>query len=273
MNKLSFFADIPADEYHKAAQEGKFLSSHLLGDFRKSPRLYHKKISGEIELTESAALAIGRAAHVLVLEGRAKFDEEFLVTDGPVNPKTGEPFGKTTKAYREWAAAQTKEIVSGAEFAFMLKLRESVWAHPVARELLDDGISEQTVRCEYCGLACQIRMDWFRAYYNGRPVICDFKTTADLTYFEGDARRFGYPQQMSFYREVLRVASGGEIEADSYLIGVEKVEPMRCGVWKLTEGILQACAVENERAIKELLECRRSHTWPTGTEDMRVLDV
>ena len=289
MNRLPIFADIPAEEYHQAARDGKFLSSHLLGDFRKSPRLYHKKLNGEIEPTESAALATGRAVHTLVLEGRSKFDEEFLVTDGPVNPKTGEPFGKTTKAYREWAASQTKEVVSGTDFAFMLKLRESVWAHPVARELLDEGISEQTVRCNYCGEPCQIRMDWFRIRYLGRPAICDLKTAQDLTYFESDARRFGYPQQMSFYREVLRVASkispersehceamsleGCEIEADCYLIGVEKNEPMRCGVWKLTDGILQACACENERAIAELRECRRANTWPTRTEDMRILDV
>ena len=189
MNKLPFFSDIPATEYHEAARDGKFLSSHLLGDFRKSPKLYHKKMNGEIEPTESAALAIGRAVHVLVLEGRGKFNEEFLVTDGPVNPKTGEPFGKLTKAYREWAAAQTKDVVSGPDFAFMSKLRESVWAHPVARELLEDGIAEQTVRTQYCGEPCQIRMDWFRADYEGRPVICDLKTAADLTYFEGDARR------------------------------------------------------------------------------------
>ena len=66
---------------------------------------------------------------------------------------------------------------------------------------------------------------------------------------------------------------GCEIEADCYLIGVEKNEPMRCGVWKLTDGILQACACENERAIAELRECRRANTWPTRTEDMRILDV
>ena len=273
MNKLSFFADIPADEYHQAARDGKFLSSHLLGDFRKSPRLYHKKMNGEIEPTESAALAVGRAVHVLVLEGRAKFDEEFLVTDGPVNPKTGEPFGKTTKAYREWAASQSKEVVGGADFAFMSKLRESVWAHPVARELLDDGIAEQTVRTRYCGEPCQIRMDWFRADYGGRPAICDLKTCETLDYFEGDARRFGYPQQASFYKEVLKAASGGEIDADCYLIAIEKREPMRCGVWKLTDGILQACALENERAIAELCSCRSDNVWPTRTEDMRILDI
>ena len=272
-NKLTFFADIPSEEYHQAARDGKFLSSHLLGDFRKSPRLYQKKMNGEIEPAESAALAVGRAVHTLVLEGRGKFDEEFLVTDGPVNPKTGEPFGKLTKAYKEWAAAQTKDVVSGPDFAFMSKLRESVWAHPVARELLDDGIAELTVRTHYCDEPCQIRMDWFRGDYDGRPIICDLKTCETLDYFEGDARRFGYPQQMAFYREVLRVASEGEVVADCYLIAVEKREPMRCCVWKLTDGILEACAVENERAIAELAECRRANVWPTKTEDLRILDV
>ena len=273
MDRLSFFADVPADEYHQAARDGKFLSSHLLGDFRKSPRLYQKKMNGEIEPSESAALAVGRAVHVLVLEGRSRFDEEFLVTDGPVNPKTGESFGKTTKAYREWAAAQTKEVVGGPDFAFMSKLRESVWAHPVASGLLDAGIAEQTVRTRYCGEPCQIRMDWFRADYGGRPAICDLKTCETLDYFEGDARRFGYPQQMAFYREVLKAASEGAVEADCYLLAVEKREPIRCGVWKLTDGILEACALENERAIAELRSCRRESVWPTRTEDMRILDV
>ena len=273
MDRLPFFADIPADEYHRAARDGQFLSSHLLGDFRKSPRLYRKKMAGEIVQDETAAFLTGRAVHSLVLEGRAAFDGEFLVSDGPVNPKTGEPFGRLTKAYREWAAAQPKPVVSGEDFAFMLKLRESVWSHPVARTLLDEGVAEQTVRCAYCGEPCQIRMDWFRNDYDGRPIISDLKTCETLDYFEGDARRFGYPQQMAFYREVLKTASGGAVEADCYLVAVEKREPMRCCVWKLTDGILQSCAVENERAIAELRECRRENTWPTRTEDMRVLDV
>lgn len=272
-NKLPIFSDLASEEYHQAARDGKFLSSHLLGDFRKSPRLYHKKLNGEIEPTESAALATGRAVHTLILEGRAKFDEEFLISDGPVNPKTGEVFGKLTKAYKEWAAAQRLPVVSGADFNFMSKLQQSVWTHPIASELLDDGVAEQTVRTNYCGEPCQIRMDWFRADYEGRPVICDLKTAQDLTYFAGDARRFGYPQQMAFYREVLRVASGGEIEADCFLIGVEKNEPMRCCVWKLTDGILQACALENERAIAELRECRRTNSWPARTEELEILDI
>ena len=68
MGKYPLLVDIPAEDYHRAAREGRYLSSHLLGDFRKSPRLYHKKMAGEIEPADSAALTLGRAVHTLVLE-------------------------------------------------------------------------------------------------------------------------------------------------------------------------------------------------------------
>lgn len=273
-NKLEFFVDIPAEEYHQAARDGKFLSSHLLGDFRKAPKLYRMKMSGEIEPMESAALTIGRAVHSLILEGRSAFEKEFMVSDGPVNPKTGEPFGRLTKAYREWASSQKKCVVTGPEFSLMAKMQQSVWTHPVAMELLDEGIAEQTVRTHYCGEPCQIRMDWFRADYEGRFVICDLKTCENIDWFENDARRFGYPQQMAFYRAVLQQGMrNGERGIDCYLIAVEKREPYRCGVWKLTDELLESATRENERAIGELQECRSINRWPTRLEELRCLGV
>lgn len=273
-NKLNVFIDIDAEEYHQAARDGKYLSSHLLGDFRKTPKLYRMKMAGEIEPTESTALTMGRAIHSLVLEGRSAFEKDFMVSDGPVNPKTGEPFGRLTKAYREWAAAQQKCVITGQEFSLMAKLQQSVWTHPVAMDLLDDGIAEQTVRTHYCGEPCQIRMDWFRADYDGRMLIADLKTCENIDWFESDARRYSYPHQAAFYREVLRKALEDETDAiDCYLIAIEKREPYRCGVWKLTDGILSACAKENERAIAELQVCRRENKWPTRLEDLRIFDL
>ena len=92
---------IPAEEYHAESRNGRYMSSHLLADFRESPELYHRKVSGEIAQTESPALALGRAAHCLILEGRMAFDNQHLVSDGPVNAKTNEPYGKTTKSYSD----------------------------------------------------------------------------------------------------------------------------------------------------------------------------
>ena len=101
------FLTIPADEYHAASRSGQYMSSHLLADFRESPELYRRKTNGEIAEAEGPALALGRAAHCLILEGRAAFDGQFLVADGPVNPKTSEPYGKATKAYADWLSQQT----------------------------------------------------------------------------------------------------------------------------------------------------------------------
>ena len=70
MNKDRFLS-IPADEYHAASRSGRYMSSHLLADFRESPELYRRKTNGEIAEAEGPALALGRAAHCLILEGRA----------------------------------------------------------------------------------------------------------------------------------------------------------------------------------------------------------
>ena len=272
MKDYPFIVDVPADEYHEAARRGEFLSSHLLGYFRACPLLYKKKISGEIEPLDTAAYQTGRAIHTLVLEGQGKFDEEYLVSGGPVNPKTGEPFGKLTKAYREWAAAQKRPVVSTEDYGFMLKLRTSVWLNPVANALLERGRAEGTVRCAVEGEPCQIRMDWFNPDFCGNPTIVDLKTCENLTYFEHDARKYGYPQQLAFYRRVFQEASGGVCPA-VYIVAVEKREPFRCGVWHLTDELLDQSNTENLNAIGRLRECRRTATWPTGYEEARILDV
>ena len=146
------FLTIPADEYHAASRSGQYMSSHLLADFRESPELYRRKTSGEIASAATQSLALGRTAHCLILEGRAAFDGQFLVADGPVNPKTSEPYGKATKAYAEWIAAQTREIVSQKDFGFIVKLQKSVWTHPTASALLNEGQAEGVVRADYCGV-------------------------------------------------------------------------------------------------------------------------
>ena len=73
---------IPADEYHAASRSGRYMSSHLLADFRESPALYNKEIKGEIEQKNTPAFILGRAAHSLILAGRHAFDRDFVVTDG-----------------------------------------------------------------------------------------------------------------------------------------------------------------------------------------------
>lgn len=263
MTKPSCIIVEPAEKYH--SQRNEFLGSHALNDFRKCPELFRKKATGDIEDEDSQAYLLGRAAHCLILEGIEAFNAGYLVGE-PVNDKTGKPYGKNTQAYHEWINSQSKEVISPAEFDFIKRLQISVWTHNEAAKLLFGGIAEGVVRAAYCGILCQIRMDFF-SLLNG---ITDLKTCDDLTWFEADAKRYGYIYQAAFYRSVLREAS--EKTYPVHMIAVEKKQPFRCGVWRIAETALDFAETENAAAIERLKKCRSENIWPTGYEEIRTLD-
>ena len=263
---ISFITSESADEYHARSRSGEFMSSHRLADFRESPALFFKEIGGEIEQKDTPAFTLGRAAHSLILEGRYAFDRDFVVADGPVNPRTGEPYGVKTKAYADWLATQDCEVVSGRDYAFILNLQKSVHLHAAASELLGIGLAEGVVRAEYCGVPCQIRMDW----YNPDRGLVDLKTCDSLKWFESDCRRFGYIYQMAFYRAVIRIAAG--VTVPIHIIAVEKNEPFATGVWQLTGDVLDIAERINEAALERYRKCLYTGVWPTGYEDVRIID-
>ena len=248
------------------ARSKKFLSSHQLGDFRRCPALYRKKKLGQVDDEDRPAFLIGRALHTLVLEGRDVFEKEYAV-GGPINPKTGEMFGPTTKAFAEWAEAQGRPVLTLQQFDLVENMADGVRANGMAIDLLSDGIPEGVVRAEYCGVPCQIRMDWLDPH----RFVVDLKTCDDLGYFEADARRYGYVHQLTFYRAVLRRVIG--LVMPAFFIAIEKKEPFRCGVWRIHEDALAHAQRENEAAIERLKRCIATDTWPNGYEEVRLFDA
>lgn len=253
----------PAELYH--ARRDEYLSSHQLAEFRKSPLLYYRRKNGFAPEEDRPAYLVGRAAHTLILEGLDRFDAEYAV-GGPINPKTGSPYGSGTKAWSEWAESQGKPVLTAEQFDVIARMNQSVRAHAGATALLADGVPEGVVRADYCGMSCQIRMDWFDPHQG----IVDLKTCDDLTWFEADARRYGYAYQLAFYRAVLARRIG--LPMPVYLIAVEKKEPYRTGVWVLDPQVLANAQRENEAAIARLRRCLDTDKWPTGYEDTRLFD-
>jgi len=124
------------------------------------------------------------------------------------------------------------------------------------------------VRAEYIGLPCQIRIDWLHPK-NG---IVDLKTCDDLTWFEADSRRYSYLYQLAFYRAVLSLVTD-HLLVPVHIIAVEKKEPFRCGVWRVADDALASAQRENEAAIRRLKAYREMDQWPTGYEEVRLLDI
>ncbi len=258
------FATEPMEEYRQRARE--YLTSHQLGDFRRCPQLYQWKRDDLCADEDRPAYLIGRAAHCWALEGKDRFDESFCV-GGPINPKTGSPFGQQTKAWSEWAAAQAKTALSYEHYALVANLVLSVRSHREVKLLLSSGLPERVVRHEYCGVRCQIRIDWFDPHRG----IADLKTCDDLTFFEADARRYGYVHQLAFYRAVLREVIG--LAMPVFFVAVEKNEPFRAGMWVVDPQILAIAERENEAAMARIKRCQAEDRWPTGYEGLRLLDV
>jgi len=264
LESTTFLIREPAETYH--ARSGEFLSSHLLADFRKCPLLYHRKRCGLVPDNDRPAYLVGRAAHTVILEGMETFRQSFAV-GGPVNPKTGRPYGSSTKAWAEWAQAQEgKEVLTDQQYDLVVQMADSVKLHSLAQELLSDGVAEGVVRADYCDTPCQIRMDWL----NPHQALCDLKTVDNLDYFEADARRYGYCHQLAFYVAVLEQRIG--LRMPAFFIAVEKREPFRAGVWRVTDDVLDHATRENEAAIRRLHQCQANGVWPSGYEDQRFFD-
>jgi hypothetical protein len=262
---LSFLIREPAAVYHAKATD--HLSSHALADFRRCPLLFRRKELGLIPERDTRAYAVGRAAHSLILEGRDRFESEFVV-GGPVNPKTGQPYGPTTMAFAEWAERTGKEAISDADAAVIEQMAASVAQHVVAAELLAEGSAEGVVRAEYRDHRCQARIDWINpALDHG---IVDLKTCDRLDAFENDACTYGYVYQLAFYRALMQHRCGTPLPV--HLIAVEKREPYRCGVWALTSHVLDEAEDRNEDAMDELARCRATGKWPTRYEALRQMD-
>jgi len=260
---LSFLIRESAEVYH--SQAARFLSSHQLAEFRRNPVLFRKKELGLVKEEDRPAYLIGRAAHTLILEGREAFEQGYAF-GGPINHKTGEPFGSRTKTFMDWAEAQGKPVLSDEQIALIENMNAAVHAHEHAAGLLSDGIPEGVVRAEYCGVACQARFDWLSP---ARGIV-DLKTCDCLDWLQGDARSYGYVHQLAFYRSLLTCVSG--VVVPVHLIAVEKREPFRCGVWRMGEDILGITQKENEEGIERLKACRNRDHYPTGYEDIRVFD-
>jgi hypothetical protein len=255
----------PADVYHAKSKD--YLTAHALADFRHCPLFYRQKQLGLIPDHDSTFYLVGRAAHTLILEGRERYGREFAV-GGPINPKTGQPFGSKTKAFAEWAAQQSKTVLSDDHAALVEQMAAAVKGHDLARELLADGTAEGVVRGEYEGHACQARIDWISA--DPDHGIVDLKTADTLDNFEISASTFGYMHQLAFYRALVARVSGRVVPV--HLITVEKREPYRCGVWQIRSAVLDAVQEQNENALRELEQCKRNDHWPTRYEALRMID-
>lgn len=258
MKRPDWLLTEPSDVYH--AKSAQYMTSHGLRLFARCPRTFHLRQTGQLPQPEDTkAYTIGRAAHVLILEGRQRYEADFAI-GGPINPKTGNPYGEQTKAFAEWVEQQAKAVLSDSMAATVEEMAASVRGKFPRFGRLGEGVAEGVVRGELRGVLCQARIDW-----TDSNTLAELKTCNDLDYFESDLETYGYPQQVVFYASMMPHLPTIGIAA------VEKSPPYRCGTWRLSDARV---AREQERIFQLLDEYKNNvaaGSWFDRYQEERVI--
>lgn len=245
------------------AGRNKFMGAHLLDVFADSPRLCQWKMAGLIPSSDSPALAFGRAAHKLILEGDEAFRKSYEVADGPINSRTGKPFGTDTQAYMTWyqeVRATGREIISQAQYDVLGLMLDSLSECPKANQYLAQGQPEVAIRGKLYGVQCQSRLDWWDSQAG---VLLDLKTCDNIDSFSRDLFFRGYDRQMAFYRKMLQ---GTGVEKVSVrILAMEKKEPYRCGIFKLIPATLDTAEAQIMKRMGQFRHVQQTYgsdPWP-----------
>lgn len=221
-------------------------------------RLDRCPAAAKVPQADSPAFAFGSAFHTLVLE-EMKFGDEFAVYPS---------YDKRTKEGKERFAefqgnAEGKEIIMEADYETLLEMRTAVYSHPFAKQILAEGISEQTVIFTEptSNIRCKCRPD--RVPSNGGGVIIDLKTTTDASEY-GFGRsmvKYNYCNQAAFYVDGYNSATGADVDAFIF-VAVEKTAPYRVATYLIDGDFLQY-GRENYQALLSIEAiCREKNHWP-----------
>jgi len=249
------YPDLPADVYHSS----KGVSKSMLDRLSRSPA--HLKY-GQAEPTP--AQAFGTAVHCAILEPEAFEQRYYLGTEA-------------RRGSKEWARleeqADGRELLKPADWGTCLAMRDSVYAHPAASQLLSEGLAEASAFAvdEETGLLVKARPDYARLDIR---ALVDLKTCLDASPsgFARSAGNFLYGVQAALYLDVYSQAAGVPMEHFVF-IAIEKTPPFGVGVYTLTQAAIDVSRQAYRRHLRLYAECLATDRWPCYSERVVEIDL
>lgn len=237
-----------------------------LKEMARSPLHYRYRLAHQ---KETQALAMGRSAHMSILEPE-RFEAEIVVWDevtdgGKMSPRRGQKWDAFC------AANAGKTVVPPAEHRFACNVRDAVRAKPVARKYLGDGPRELTMLWQDAetGFACKGRLDLL-THIDGVDVIVGIKSARDLDprAFSNQAARLLYHLQWSYYFDGYSTITGKEARAVELV--VESSAPHDVVAYVIPSEVIEVGREEYRGLLAKLGECQRTDRWP-GRANNEVL--
>ncbi|MCM1220095.1 MAG: PD-(D/E)XK nuclease-like domain-containing protein [Lachnospiraceae bacterium] len=293
------------EEYHDLnGKYGCYISSSLLKLYKKSPAAYYYATHNATN-EQTDAMRFGSLFHsaMQLFQEYGTIDafwDSVAIFKAPVNPKTGQPYGATTKAYTEAYTKflvdnQGKEVATLADVARIddmvgALVRPGVGGSTALQvlKLLKWGKPEVSIFYETeDGIKLKIRPDLLTS-----SKIIDWKTTNSDDLSEDAINHailsFGYHISAAMYQWVAHKVIGKWL--DFYLVFVSKIPPYDCVMVSMAnygyrrlpgvDDVIRGCgALEFERLLDMHTQCVKENHWP-GAEinipcdgNYRILEI
>lgn len=230
-------------------------SFSTLRDCDRNPELYYlRRVRRVLPSETSDALEFGSAFHCAVLEPQ-RFAAEYV---------TAPKFDRRTKAgkegYAAWEAEHAgKKPLDKADADLICRMAEKVDDNPWARDLVGEALHvERGIKweCSETGLPLRARPDAI-----GSKWVVNLKTaqSADPQEFTRAIARHKYHAQAAMDLEA--AAPWMAMDAQHYLLVVEKQPPWECCVYRLGSDALEAGRLWLGRVRRELRARREFDSW------------
>lgn len=260
-NPASFAGMLDAD-YRNA----KGLSKSMLTHFLKSPAHYIAALQEKEEPTK--AMVFGTAFHAeMLMPNPSEHYAVKLKMDGRT---------KEGKAYNEQFEIQNagKAVIDVVEEASIKGMRDAVWNHPFARQLMENrGLNEFSIFATYNEGEVPVTLKGrFDAFNPDTGIIIDLKSCEDASPegFRKACRNFRYDLQ---YMQYFWLASQLYNVKEFYFIAVEKSPPYAVGVYRLGDATKKFVHAEWNLLIQNFAFCETKGQFPAYSDECVALDI
>lgn len=211
------------------------------------------------------ALIFGRAFHCFILEP-TKFLQRFIVRpDWDARTKAGKELRDTFTAM-----AGSRTFLTQDDIDVLNRMRDSVMAHPTARNLVVGGTAEREIAWTdpATKLQCGARLDFD---IHELSAAVDLKSTDDANprTFARSVATYRYHVQDVHYRDGMNLI--GERRDHFFFIAVEKEAPFGVSVCYCDDAAIERGADLRERDMKTLANCLARGEWPCYSNDLQPI--
>lgn len=241
--------DQSAADYHASEHIGASTAKLALD----SLQLFDDYRNGLVPNASSRALNFGTAFHAAILEPHLYAN---LISAGPINDKTGKPYGRDSKVFSEWEASNPgKLVLDGAELdtittmiARMPGEVRGVFAHRQSAK------TEVSVYRDIDGLPVKCRTD-----HLDEPVITDLKTIDDIDGIAWAFKSYKYWFSQEWYKRVLLAETG--VRHRFQFVFAEKKPPYRWRIVQTNDEVCEEGAMLVRGVMSMLRDAQKSGTW------------